>query len=129
MLATGCGPKTKPTLVKVDAAAYTSIKAIHETAVVLGNAKVITPQEELKIQEAILPVTILGEQATRALDAWKSGPTPPELQALVREMGKLVTAIVGIIPQNDQAKAVLLEKIALAQQAVAAILVIIMGGV
>jgi ABC-type uncharacterized transport system YnjBCD substrate-binding protein len=124
----GCGPKTKPTLVKVDAALYTSVKALHDTAVVLGNSKVITPQQELTIQELILPVTILGEQATRALDAWKSGPTPPELQRLVQEMGTLAKKIVEVIPQNAEAKAVLLEKIGLVQQAIAAVLMIMVGG-
>jgi hypothetical protein len=122
-----CGPKTKPTLVKVDSAVYTSIKALHDTAVVLGNAKIITPQQELKIQEVILPITVLGEQATRALDAWKSGPTPPELRLLVEEMGKLAQKIIEVIPQNDQAKAALLEKVAIAQQAIAAVLIIITG--
>jgi hypothetical protein len=124
----GCGPKTKPTLVKVDAALYTSVKALHDTAVVLGNAKVITPQQELKIQEIILPVTVLGEQATRALDAWKSGPTPPELQRLVQEMGLLAKRIIEVIPQNEAAKAALLEKVAVVQQAIAAVLMVIVGG-
>ena len=123
-----CQPKPKPTLLKVDAAVYQSIKALHETLVVLGNAKVITPAQELRLQEAILPVTILGEQATRTLAAWKSGPTPAELQRLVAEMGKLTQQIVAIIPQNDAAKAALLEKVALAQQAIATVLLVMTAG-
>lgn len=127
LVATGCGPKTKPTLVKVDASLYVSVKALHEAAVMLGDAKAITPQQELKIQELILPVTIIGEQATRALDAWKSGPTPPELRKLADEMGTLAKKIVEIVPQNAEAKAVLLAKIVMVQQAIAAVL-IVMGG-
>lgn len=123
-----CGPKTKPTLVKVDNAIYISTKALHDTAVVLGNAKVITPQQELKIQELILPITVLGEQATRALNAWKSGPTPPEVRQLVEEMGKLAQEIIKVIPQNEAAKAALLEKVAMVQQAIATVLVLIVGG-
>lgn len=125
---TGCGPTTKPTLVKVDSAIYQSVQALHDTAIVLGQAKVITPQQELKIQEAILPVSILGEQATKVLLAWKSGPTPPELQALVREMGLLTQKIIAIVPQNADAKAALLEKVALVNQAIASVL-LILGGV
>lgn len=128
VLVPACGPTTKPTLVKVDSAIYQSVKALHDTAIVLGQAKVITPQQELKIQEAILPVSILGEQATKVLLAWKSGPTPPELQALVREMGLLTQKIIAIVPQNADAKAALLEKVALVNQAIASVL-LILGGV
>ncbi len=124
----GCGPKVKPILIKVDTGIYTSIKAIHETAVVLGTAKVITPQQELAVQQAILPVTQLGQQATRVLAAWTSGPTPPELQQLVTEMGRLTQQIATLIPMPDQAKAALLEKIAIAQQAIAAVLLIVSAG-
>jgi hypothetical protein len=120
----GCGPKTKPTLVKVDSAVYQSLKALHQTAVVLGTSQVITPAQELKIQEAILPVTILGEQATRVIVAWKSGPTPPELHRLVQEMGTLAQKIIAIVPQNAEAKAALLEKVAMVQQAIATVLLI-----
>lgn len=128
VLVPACGPTTKPMLVKVDSGIYQSVKALHDTAIVLGQAQVLTPQQELKIQEAILPVSILGEQATKVLLAWKSGPTPPELQALVREMGLLTQKIIAIVPQNADAKAALLEKVALIQQAIASVLLII-GGV
>lgn len=120
-----CQPKAKPTLVKIDSAIYESIAAIHETAVVLGNAKVLTVQQELTIQEAILPVAELGEQASRVLASWTGGTTPPELQALVREMGALAQKIVTLLPQNEAAKAALLEKVVLAQQAIAAVLLVI----
>jgi hypothetical protein len=124
----GCGPKTKPVLVKTDAAVYEAITALHQTAVVLGQSGVITPAQELKIQEAILPVAKLGEATTRVIVAWKSGPTPPELQQLVREMGALTTRIIEIVPQNPGAKAALLEKVALVQQAIATVLIIMTGG-
>ena len=127
LLATGCTPKTKPVLVKVDSAVYQSIQAIHDTAVVLGNAKIITPQQELKIQEAILPVAQLGEQASIVLRDWKAGPTPPELQKLVQGMGLLVEQIVTILPGDSPGKAAVLEKITLAMQAIAAVLVVIGG--
>jgi hypothetical protein len=128
-LVAACGPKTKPTLVKVDESIYLSVKALHETAVVLGNTKVITPQQELAIQEAILPVTILGEQATRVIVAWKSGPTPPELTNLIGELKKLTDKIVAVIPMENSARASLLEKVALVQQAIVTILLITRGGV
>lgn len=123
-----CQPKAKPTLIKVDSAIYQSVRAIHETAVVLGQAQVITPAQELQLQKAILPVAQLGEQATRVLAAWTGGTTPPELQALVREMGGLAQQVVLILPQNDAAKAALMEKVVLAQQAIAAVLLILASG-
>jgi len=123
----GCGPKTKPTLVKVDAAIYESIKALHETAVVLGQSGVITPAQELQIQQAILPVAKLGESTTRVIAAWTSGPTPPELQRLVKEMGLLTTRIIAVLPGEAKGKAALLEKIAIVQQAIAVTLAV-MGG-
>lgn len=124
-LVVACQPKAKPTLVKIDSAIYESVRAIHETAVVLGTAQVITPQQELQVQEAILPVAQLGEQTSRVLQAWTGGTTPPELQALVREMGALAQKIVTLLPQNEAAKAALLEKVVLAQQAIAAVLLVI----
>ena len=124
----GCGPKTKPVLVKTDAAVYEAITALHQTAVVLGTSGVLTPAQELKVQEAILPVAKLGESTTRVIVAWKSGPTPPELQQLVREMGALTARIIEIVPQNPGAKAALLAKVALVQQAIATVLIIMTGG-
>lgn len=126
-LVAACGPTTKPTLVKVDTGIYQSVKALHDTAEVLGRSQVITPAQELKIQEAILPVTILGEQATRVLVAWKSGPTPPELQRLVAEMGMLTRKIIEILPGESKGKATLLEAVAFAQQAIATALIITGG--
>lgn len=125
---TGCGPKTKPTLVKVDSGIYQSVRALSETAKVLGRSQVITPQQELKIQEAILPVTILGEQATRVLAAWTSGPTPAELQRLVAEMAQLTRKIIEILPGESKGKATLLESIAFVQQAIATALIITGSG-
>jgi len=122
-----CGPKTKPTLVKTDAAIYEAIKGLHETAVLLGRSQVITPAQELKIQQALLPVSKLGEQATRVLAAWTSGPTPPELRQLVEEMGRLTQRIIEILPGDSAGKAALLEKVAVVQQAIATVL-ILMGG-
>ena len=122
-----CGPKTKPTLVKVDESIYLAVKALHETAVILGQSGAITPAQELTIQEAILPVTVLGEQATRVIVAWVSGPTPAELVNLVNEMGKLVEKVVAILPQQDGARAALLAKIAKVQQAIVTILLIVRG--
>lgn len=127
-LVAACQPKAKPTLVRVDSAIYQSVRAIHETAVVLGQAQVITPDQELQLQKAILPVAQLGEQATRVLASWTGGATPPELQALVREMGGLAQQVVLILPQNDAAKAALMEKVVLAQQAIAAVLLILASG-
>jgi len=124
-----CGPKTKPTLVKVDQAIYTSVKALHEGAVNLGNAGVITPAQELKIQEAILPITILGEQVSRIIAAWKSGPTPPELIALVEKLGAVASEIVKIIPNEDKARATLLQLVSVVQQSVISAILIAKGTV
>jgi hypothetical protein len=63
-----------------------------------------------------------------SIDAWKSGPTPPELRRLIDEIGVLTKKIVEVIPQNEQAKAILLEKVGLVQQAIAAVLMIMVGG-
>lgn len=127
-LVAACGPKTKPTLVKVDESIYLSVKALHDTAVVLGNSKVLTPAQELQIQEAILPVTILGEQATRVIVAWQSGPTPAELTNLIAQLKALTDKIVAVIPMQNSARAALLEKVALVQQAIVTILLITRGG-
>lgn len=127
MSVVGCGPTTKPTLVKTDAAVYQAVKAIHETAVVLGQSGVITPAQELRIQQALQPVARLGEQATRVIVAWKSGPTPPELQQLVKALGGLVSEITKVLPVDGPGKAALLEKVALAQQAILMVLAV-MGG-
>jgi hypothetical protein len=124
----GCGPKAKPVLVKADAAVYESVRAIHQTAIMLGTNRVITASQELAIQQALLPVSRLGEQITRVLIAWQSGPTPPELVQLVRELGKLTTEIVNVLPGEAQGKAALLERIAAAQQAIATILMLMTGG-
>jgi hypothetical protein len=124
----GCGPKTKPVLIKIDASIYEAVKALHETTAALGRAGLITPAAELDIQQAILPVAVLGEQTTRVIAAWKSGPTPPELQKLVTELGLLVRKIVDVLPQNPQGKAILLERIAVVQQAVLTVIVVL-GGV
>ena len=123
----GCGPKTKPTLVKIDTAVYDSVKALHDTAIVLGQSGILTPAQELAIQKALLPVAQLGEQATRVIAAWKSGPTPPELQQLVKALGDLTAEIVTLIPQESGAKATLLAKIAAVQQAVLTVLVVVGG--
>jgi hypothetical protein len=122
-----CGPKTKPALVKTDLAIYEAIKGLHETAIVLGKAQIITPAQELRIQQAILPVSRLGESTTRVIAAWKSGPTPPELRQLVEEMGRLTAQIIQILPGESAGKTALLEKVAIIQQAIATVL-IIMGG-
>lgn len=126
-LVAACGPKTKPTLIKVDESIYLSVKALHETAVVLGKSGVLTPAQELQIQEAILPITILGEQATRVIVAWKSGPTPPELTNLILQLRKLTEKVIEIIPMQSTARAALLEKVALVQQAIVTILLITRG--
>jgi len=124
-----CGPKTKPVLIKTDQAIYLAVKALHEGAVNLGNAGVITPAQELRIQEAILPVTILGEQASRILAEWKSGPTPDEVTRLVERMGVLVQEIIKILPNNDDARATLLQLTSVVQQAILSAIVIAKGGV
>lgn len=127
MAVTGCGPKPKPTLIRSDGAVYESIQALHKTAVLLGDSGVLTPAQELQVQEAILPVAKLGTSTTRVITAWKSGPTPPELVQLVKEMGTLTTRIIEILPGESKGKAQLLEKIALVQQAISVALTIVGG--
>lgn len=125
----GCqtAAQIRPTLIRVDSAVYQTTRAVFEAAVLLGDTKVITPQQELKIQEAILPVAKLGEAATLALAAWESGPTPQVLKDLVRALGDLTDVVVRVLVDNDAAQASLLAKIASAQQAVLTI-VTLMGG-
>jgi hypothetical protein len=123
----GCGPQTKPNLIKSDTAVYTSVKAIHETAIVLGESHVITPAQEMQIQVALKPVADLGEQITRVIVAWHSGPTPLEIRQLIAELGRLVQEVGRVIP-GGAGKAAILEAIATAQQAVLVLLTIMQGG-
>lgn len=123
----GCAARTRPTLIRIDSAVYQTTRGIFEAAVILGDNKIITPQQELAIQQAILPVAQLGETATAAIAAWVEGPTPQALRDLVTALGNLSQTVVRTFGSNDAAKATLLEKIVLAQQAVLTI-ISIMGG-
>lgn len=118
----GCGPKTKPALVKADYTLYQTVKAIGDTEIILSRAGLLTPAQSLKINEALLPAAKLGKEATQALRAWKPGdPVPAQVAALTTELGDISRVIIELVTQPE-ARAGLLEKVALAQQAVLVIL-------
>jgi hypothetical protein len=120
-LVAGCSAKTKPALAKADYALYQSVKAISDTEIVLSRAGALTPAQSLRINEALLPAAKLGMEATQALRAWQPGqPLPPQIPRLVKELGDVSRVIVEIVAQPE-ARAGLLEKVGLAQQAILAI--------
>jgi hypothetical protein len=124
----GCGPKTKPTLVKADAAVYQACKAISDTEIILSKAGLLTPAQSLKLNERLLPVARLGLEFTQALKAWQPGqPLPAQLPKLVKELGDAAALIVELVAKPE-ARAPLLEKIALAQQAVLVVVALMTGG-
>ena len=123
----GCSAKSKTTLVKADYALYQAVKAISDTEIVLARAGMLTPAQSLRINEALLPAAKLGLEATQALRAWQPGqPLPPQLPRLVRELGD-ISKIVVETAAKPEARAGLLEKIALAQQAVLVVLALGIG--
>ena len=127
MPSVGCSAKSKTTLVKADYALYQAVKAISDTEIVLARAGMLTPAQSLRINEALLPAAKLGLEATQALRAWQPGqPLPPQLPRLVRELGD-ISKIVVETAAKPEARAGLLEKIALAQQAVLVVLALGVG--
>jgi hypothetical protein len=119
-----CAPKTKTAVAKVDYGLYQAVKAIADTEVVLSRAGMLTPAQSLQINEALLPAAKLGLEGTQALRAWQPGqPLPPQIPALVTELGD-ISKIVIDLAAKPEAKSALLEKVALAQQALLAVLAI-----
>lgn len=120
----GCSAKTKTGLVKADYTLYQAVKAISDTEIVLSRAGMLTPAQSLRINEALLPAAKLGLEATQSLRAWQPGqPLPPQIPRLVRELGDISKVIVDTAAEPE-ARAGLLEKVALAQQAILAIVAI-----
>lgn len=118
----GCGPKTRPTLIKADATVYTAIKAISDTEIVLSQAGKLSPAQSLRINQALLPAARLGLEATQALKAWKPGTmAPPQVRKLVVELGDVTRVVIATVADGST-QAQLLEKVALAQQAVLVVL-------
>jgi hypothetical protein len=121
MTIVGCGPKTKPNLAKADYALYQSVKAISDTEVVLSRAGLLTPAQSLRINESLLPAAKLGLEGTQALRAWKPGqPLPPQIPRLVDELRDISEVIIEAVAKPE-ARAALLERVAIAQQAILAI--------
>jgi len=128
LLATACGPKTKPVLVKFDAAALTAVQEIariEKEQSALGN---LPPQDALAVRKALVPVIHLGQTATAALLAWEPGqPVPPEMLTLSTELGNLLTSVALHI-KNDTAKLAIVIAIAAAQQAWQVAILTMQGG-
>ena len=122
LLVTGCGPKTKPILIKTDFTLYQSVKAISDVEIVLAQAGKLTPAQSLRINQALLPAAKLGLEATKAIEAWQPGQMAPEsMQRLVWALGDVTKVIIDIVA-DPGSKAALLEKVALSQQAAMIIL-------
>ena len=124
----GCGSKTKPVLVKFDAAALTAVQEIariEREQSAFGN---LTPQDALAVRKALVPVISLGLTATDALLAWEPGqPVPVEMLQLSTELGNLLTTAALHI-KNDTAKLALVIAIAAAQQAWQVAILTMQGG-
>lgn len=126
-LVVGCGPKTKPALVRADYTLYQAVKAISDTEIVLSQAGVLTSAQSLRINQALLPAAKLGLEGTQALRAWQPGqPLPPQIPRLAKELGDISRIILETI-SSAEARAPLLEKLALAQQAI--LVLITLGGI
>jgi hypothetical protein len=128
VLSSGCGPKTKPILVKFDAAALTAVQEIariEREQSALGN---LAPADALAVRKALAPVISLGLTATDALLAWEPGqPVPPEMLKLSTELGALLTTAALRI-KNDTAKLAIVIAIAAAQQAWQVAILTMQGG-
>lgn len=126
--APGCGPKTKPVLVKFDASALTAVQTIAEVEKDLSRLGQLTPAQALDIRLKLRPVIDLGEKATAALLAWQPGDaTPAAMLTLSGAIGDLVSSVTALLPDGS-AKAKILAAVALAQQAWAAAIVVMSAG-
>ena len=124
----GCGPKTKPILVKFDATALTAVQEIARIEREQSALGTLTPQDALAVRKALAPVISLGLTATDALLAWTPGePVPPEMLTLSTELGRLLTTAALHI-KNDTAKLAIVIAIAAAQQAWQVAIVTMQGG-
>jgi hypothetical protein len=123
----GCGPTTKPSLVKTDYALYQAVQALSDTEIALSRAGLLTPAQSLRINEALLPAAKLGLAGTQALRAWRPGqPLPPQIPSLVQALGEVSRVVIEAVSAPG-ARAPLLEKLALAQQAI--LVIVALGGV
>lgn len=124
----GCGPKTKPVLVKFDAACLSAVQTIAQVELNLSNFNKITPAQALKIRHALRPVIDLGEQATEALLVWQPGQaTPTSVIALAARLTDLLETVAQLLPPGE-AQAKLVSAIAFAQSAWAMVMMTINAG-
>lgn len=128
VLTMGCGPKTKPVLVKFDAAALTAVQTIAVVEKELAAMGKLTPAQSLDIRLKLRPVIDLGEKATAALLIWEPGQaTPASLLQLSGRLTELLTGVLALLPDSD-AKAKILSAIAVAQSAWSTVIVVMSGG-
>lgn len=114
---TGCGPKTKPVLVKFDASCLTAIQVIAATERDLTTAGLLTPAQALEIRLKLRPVIEYGAKATDSLIAWQTGqPVPASLWQLSKALTDLTTFVVAYLP-NGGTKDKILSSVAVAQAA------------
>ena len=128
LLVPGCGPKTKPVLVKFDATALTAVQEIARVERDLSALGTLAPADALAVRKALAPVISLGLTATDALLAWEPGqPVPVEMLNLSTELGKLLTTATLHI-KNDGARLAIVIAIAAAQQAWQVAILTMQGG-
>jgi hypothetical protein len=126
--ATGCGPKTKPALVKFDAGALTAVQTIASVEKELALQGRLTPAESLTIRLTLRPAIDLGEKATAALLVWQPGQaTPTSMLELARALGDVLAGATSAL-KDGEAKTRITLAIAVAQQAWAAAIVLMNQG-
>ena len=93
-LVTACGAKTKPVLVKFDAAALTAVQTIAGVEKQLSALGKLTSAQSLQIRLELAPVIDAGVLATQALLVWQPGQvTPSALLDLSVRLSALLTKV------------------------------------
>jgi hypothetical protein len=123
---TGCALKGNARHVTVvgNVAVAESLFAIQATADTLRETNQITVEQRQTIAKALLPALETGQQLAKLTAAWPEGkPAPAELQVLVGQLKGLVDQVLGAFPDTP-AKAALGVKIAIAQNAAMALILV-----
>lgn len=113
-----CGPKNVRTYAQYDLAFAQAVAGLGEAEAMLSKEGVLTREQSIQINQALLPLSQLGVEATRALRDWKGGEAPEAWQKLTVHLGKLAQIIIDTkLVRNEDRKAYLLERLAMVQSA------------
>lgn len=106
---------------------YESLAAIQDTADTLRSTNVITQEQRVEISKYLLPALQTGQQIAKLTKEWPADkPAPAELQTLVGQLKTFVDQLLAKWPDSP-GKAALATRLAQAQQAVLALIMIFAG--